>query len=328
MQVSQRRRRLRAGHARKRLNALPPPGKAPYGYRRGQERYVLDRSAATVVREFFEHFLLYSSVRGAVRHIAQKHGKRVSVSTGRRWLTSAVYRGDLAHVNSDLGKPQILRDTHPALLSRQDAAQVDRLLRRNASLPRRTVSAPRSLAGLVACGECGQPMTVSRVTRHGKSQEYLYLRNPKCPQADPCKAIVYQQVLDQVIQRVCTELPLAVSELDFSRLGQCKESLTAAIAQKQQILEQLPSLQDNGVLDAQTASLRTYTLHTEIAELQANIAQLPPISLSAIAQTASLPQFWQDLSETERRFFFREFIRQIQVRRTPEALLLELKFVF
>ena len=65
----QRSRKLRQGHARSRLNAHPPPGKAPYGYRRGKERYIIDRSTAPVVKEFFEHFLLYGSLRGAVRYL-------------------------------------------------------------------------------------------------------------------------------------------------------------------------------------------------------------------------------------------------------------------
>ncbi|MBD2101213.1 recombinase family protein [Leptolyngbya sp. FACHB-261] len=329
IEANQQQRRLRLGHARKRLQALPPPGKAPYGYRRGKEHYIIDRSAAVVVKDFFEQFLLYGSLRGAVRYLAKKHGKRISVATGRRWLTSAVYRGDLSHpAPTPAGKPQVLRDTHPALLSRQDAAQVDRLLRRNASLPRRTVSAPRSLAGLVSCAECAQPLTISRVTTHGKSREYLYLRNPKCSRAPKCPAIAYQQVLEQVIEAICTDLPRTVSGLDFSRLGQARAGMMAVIADKERILEQIPSLEATGVLDSETATLRTYNLRTELADLQTQMAQLPPISLSAIAQTASLPQFWQDLSETERRFFFREFIRQIGVRQSPDGVTVELKFVF
>ncbi|NES25210.1 MAG: recombinase family protein [Symploca sp. SIO3E6] len=100
-------RRLRQGHARNRLKALPPPGKAPYGYRRGKDRYLLDRSTAPVVKDFFERFLIYGSLRGAVRYLEQKYGKKISVSTGRRWLTNPVYRGNLAYHNGE-----VLSDTH------------------------------------------------------------------------------------------------------------------------------------------------------------------------------------------------------------------------
>lgn len=84
IQHAQRSRRIRQGHARNRINALPPPGKAPYGYRRGKEKYILDRSASPVVKDFFEQFLLYGSLRGAVRYLAQKYSKKISVSSTLR----------------------------------------------------------------------------------------------------------------------------------------------------------------------------------------------------------------------------------------------------
>lgn len=76
IQNNQRRRRLKQGHARNRIKALPPPGKAPYGYRRGKDRYILDRSTAPVVKEFFERFLLFGSLRGAVRYLEKRYGKK------------------------------------------------------------------------------------------------------------------------------------------------------------------------------------------------------------------------------------------------------------
>mgnify|MGYP003339245554 CR=1 FL=1 len=133
---------IREGHARNRLKGLPPPGRAPYGYRRGKDRYTIDRAAAAVVKDFFEHFLLYGSLRGAVRHLAQRYGKKISTSTAQRWLTHPVYRGDLCYQ-----KGEVVRDTHTALISREEAAQIDRLLRRNHRLPPRTAGTCRSLAG-------------------------------------------------------------------------------------------------------------------------------------------------------------------------------------
>ncbi|MGB8700444.1 MAG: recombinase family protein, partial [Thermosynechococcaceae cyanobacterium] len=148
----QHRRQICQGHARNRLQGLPPPGRAPYGYRRGRDRYVIDRSVTPVLRDFFDQFLLYGSLRGAVRYIGQKHGKKVSVSTGRRWLTNPVYRGNLAYRNQDT-----LPGTHPPILTPEEAAQIDRLLRRNRNLAPRAASAPRSLAGLVFCQQCQSP---------------------------------------------------------------------------------------------------------------------------------------------------------------------------
>jgi DNA invertase Pin-like site-specific DNA recombinase len=319
----QRSRRIRQGHARNRLSALPPPGKAPYGYRRGKEKYALDRAAAPVVKDFFEHFLLYGSLRAAVRYLAQKYGKKISATTGRRWLSNPVYRGDTAYQNGE-----VISNTHVAIVSREEAAQIDRILRRNRRLPPRTASAPRSLAGLVVCSECQSPMTVVSVTTPRKDKEYLYLRPLQCPKRPKCRAIPYEQVLERMIAAICRDLPGAVAGINFPQLDAVKSSLTGAIALQQQILAQLPKLTDDGVLDSETAALRAYKLRTEISELQGKLATLPPVNLRSVAQAVSIPQFWLDLSESERRFYFREFISQIEIVRHDAAWQIQIIFVF
>lgn len=323
IQDSQRSRHIRKGHARNRIKALPPPGKVPYGYRRGKDRYIVDRSTAPIVKEFFDNFLLYGSLRGSVRHLEKKYGKKISVSTGKRWLTSSVYRGDLLYQNGE-----VVSDTHAAIVSREEAAQVDRLLRRNRRLSPRSASAPRSLAGLVFCAACNSAMTVTRVTAVRKSQEYLYLRPIACPKRPKCRALPYQQVLEQTIQRICEDLPRAVSGAEMPDLERIKQGVSAQIAAKQAVLEQLQPLVTSGVLDVETADLRAYKIRTEISALQAQLAQFPPVNLRAIAQAVSIPQFWLDLSEAERRFYFREFIRQVQISRQEQTWQIQLVFIF
>jgi DNA invertase Pin-like site-specific DNA recombinase len=319
---NQHRHRLRRGHAQNRLKALPPPGKAPYGYRRGKDRYILDRSSAPVVKDFFDHFLLYGSLRGSVRYLQKKYNKKISVSTGQRWLTSPVYRGDLSYQTGE-----VVPDTHVPILSRDEAAQIDRLLRRNRRMPSRTASAPRSLSGLVFCGTCQSPMTFCRVTAK-PAQEYLYLRPSHCPQQPRCRAIAYPQVLEQTIQQICRTLPDAVSTAAIPDTDAIKQQIMAKITAKQAILAELPDWISRDVLDPETAQLRAYNIRTEIAALQAKAAQLPPVNLKATAQIVSIPQFWLDLSEAERRFYFREFIRQIQIHRQGKEWHLEVVFIF
>lgn len=323
IQQSQHSRSIRKGHARNRIKALPPPGKAPYGYRRGKDRYTVDRSAAPAVKDFFEHFLLYGSLRGSVRYLAKKYGKKISVSTGRRWLTNPVYRGDLEYQND-----QVISNTHIPIISREEAAQIDRLLRRNQRLPPRTASAPRSLAGLVVCKECDSAMTVAKVTSHRKDQEYLYLRPISCTQKPKCKALSYEKILSQTIEVICRDLPLAVAELTMPDMEGIKGGIVSEIAAKQEIIDRLPILTEEGILDVETAELRSYKLRTEISELQSKLAQLPPVNLRSIAQAVSLPQFWLDLSESERRFYFREFISQIEIIRQDTTWQIQIVFIF
>lgn len=328
LQTEQRSRRIRQGHARNRLKALPPPGKAPYGYRRGRDRYLLDRTTAPVVKDFFDHFLLYGSLRGSVRYLQQKYNKRISVSTGKRWLTNPVYRGDLAYQNGD-----VIADTHVPLISRQEAAQIERLLRRNRTLPSRSASASRSLAGLVTCAACGSSMATTRVSAPRRTQVYEYLRPVHCTRSPHCSALAYGAVLERTIQRVCEALPPAVATLQGAPGGppsgaRVKAQLEQEIQTKQSIVEQLPNLLATGVLDPETAELRSYKLRTEMATLQHRLDQLPPVDLLAIAQVVSIPQFWQDLSEAERRFYFREFIRQIQLEREGDRWDVQIQFLF
>jgi DNA invertase Pin-like site-specific DNA recombinase len=323
IQDYQRSRRIRQGHARNRLKALPPPGKAPYGYRRGKDRYIIDRSTAPVVKDFFEQFLLYGSLRRAVRYLEKKYSKKIAVSTGWRWLTNPIYRGDLCYHNDE-----VISDTHVPILNREEAAQIDRLLRRNRRLPPRTASAPRSLAGLVVCGECQSHTTVTSVTRPRSDKEYLYLRPINCPKRPKCRAIAYHNVLECTIQTICQELPRAVAGMNAPSLDGVKQSLNSQIDQKQDILAQLSTLTATGVLDAETAELRAYKLRTEISQLRSRLAALPPVNLQAIAQAVSIPQFWNDLSEAERRFYFREFIRHIEITRQGKTWGLKLIFIF
>ena len=324
VQTNKKRIRLEQGHARNRLKILPPPGKAPYGYRRGQDRYIIDKSTAPVVKDFFERFLLFGSLRGAVRYLENRYGKKISPNTGRNWLSNPVYRGSLKYKNNE-----IISHTHTPILNSEEAAQIDRLLRRNSRLPRRTASAPRSLAGLVICQECQLTMNITKVTQHKKKTEYLYLRCHKCPQSPKCRAIAYAEILNQTIDKICIELPLAVNQLELPNNTAIENKLKQEIKQKEIIIKQLPILLTQTILDQETADLRNYKLRGEIAQLENQIAQLPPGNLKAIAQAVSIPQFWLDLSESERRFYFREFIKQIDIiRNKTQSWSLKLKFIF
>ena len=311
IQTNQRSRRLRQGHARNRLKALPPPGRAPYGYRRGQERYLINRSTAPVVKDFVENFLLFGSLRGAVKYLEQKYGKKIAVSTGRRWLTSPIYRGNLGYKGGD-----IISNTHPAIIEPEEAAQIDRLLRRNRNLAPKTASANRSLAGLVMCQKCQSGMKITCTKPRKKKQEYLYLRPISCTQNPKCKGIPYQQVFKTTIELICQDLPQAVAKINLPMTAKNKTSLQLEIENKQEVLSQINTLQSQDILDEETANLRRYKLRIEIAKLQTKIAQLPPDNLQTIAQAVSIPQFWLDLSESERRFYFREFIKAIEIIRS------------
>lgn len=307
------------GHARNRLKHRPPPGRAPYGYRRGKEHYVIDRAAAVVVKDFVEHFLLYGSLSAAVRFIANTHHKRISVATGRRWLTHPVYRGHLYYQ----GKT-IIPQTHAPLIAPDEAAQVDRLLRRQRSLPRRSASAPHPLAGLVMCGECQQRFGRTQVQPYRQPSQYAYLRPLHCPLSPKCRSIPYDAALAAVIDQIAERLPSAIAQLSLPT-----PSLTAQIQGIEAQLQQLAELERQGLLDPETTQLRRYKLAGERAQLEAQQAQLPPSNLLQLAVTLGQRQFWYQLSAAEQRFYLREFLRAIEVTsRPPQPWSVHLQFIF
>jgi DNA invertase Pin-like site-specific DNA recombinase/predicted metal-binding protein len=324
IQKEKQSKNLRKGHAKNRLKGLPPPGKAPFGYRKGQDKYIIDKANYTIVKDFFERFLLYGSLRGAVRYLETKYNKKISPSTGKKWLTNPVYRGNLQYHNGE-----IIANTHNPIISQEEAAQIDRLLRKNSKIATRSATANRSLAGLLVCEKCNSTMTITKVTSHNEKQEYLYIRPVNCQFKPKCKAISYQEILGKIIEQICIELPEAVSKLQIGNLNNITVLFHEQILAKEKIIKQLSDLENQGILDEETARLREYKLRTEIAQLQAKLSQLPPANLTQIAQTISFPQFWLDLSESERRFYFREFIKQIYlIPNSPKNWELKLVFIF
>ena len=252
--------------------------------------------------------MLYASIRDVVRFLAQKYNKKITPSTARYWLTNPVYRGDLRYQNQ-----QIIPDTHTPIITREEAAQIERILKSHSRVQPRSASANYCLAGLVQCNQCQSNLKITSVTQKYHQKKYLYLTPTQCPQAKRCPSLDYKQILEQVIKSICEQFKLIEKNVQTPDIELIKDKLKKEINNKSDIIKQLEDLVTNKVLDRQTASIRNYQLQTEIAQLKTQLAQLPPNNLETIAKTLSLEQFWYDLSEEEKRFYLREFVRLIKI---------------
>jgi hypothetical protein len=134
--------------------------------------------------------------------------------------------------------------------------------------------------------------------------------------------------LKRVIDQICDELPRSISALPVEQLKQVGDRLEEQILSKQKILEQVAQLESSEILDAETAMLRSYKLRAEISVLQSSQSRLPPTNLRSIAETVSIPAFWDALSESERRFYLREFLRRVEWVKGARGWTLELVFMF
>jgi len=319
-------RKQKKGHSHNRLKALPPPGPSPYGYQKGKESYILNRSSAPIVKDFFERFLLYASLRDSVRYLEQKYNKKIAYSTALSWLKNPVYRGDLASKNRS-----IVANTHTPIISREEAAQVDRLLKSHRRFKPRSTTASHCLAGLVRCQICGSLCKVNSVNQRNKKRQYLYLTPIKCGQKKSCPSWQYQNILDLTIKTICTELPIIVKKIKTPDVNVIGQNIRQILAEKKLILKDLPNLVEREILDQETALIRSYKLQNDIVELSEKLNQLPPDNLKEMINNLAIAQFWYDLSEPERRFYLREFIKQIYVipdLNQPKQYQLKLDFIF
>lgn len=322
----QKKRLLKQAHAQNRLKILPPPGKAPFGYLRGKESYIINRATAPIIKDFFTRFLLFGSLQDSVNYLQQKYQKKIAISTARYWLTNPVYRGDLIYQ-----KNQLISNTHAPIISREESAQIDRILKSHQRFAPHSTSANYCLAGLVQCQICQSSLKINNVKQKNKSKKYLYLMPTKCPKNQTCKSLKYDQVLTKVINYICDNLPEKINQIQLPNTNFFQENLLNQIKQKEELLLNLPELIKQEIFDPETAKIRTYQLKKEIAELQQKINQLPPSNLITIAKNLSISQFWQDLSEVEKRFYLREFIKQIYIKlphKNNPSWALDILFVF
>ena len=319
-------KKLLKSHGNNRLNILPPPGKAPFGYLKGKDSYIINRATSSIVRDFFEHFLLYSSVSDSVRYLAKKYDKKIALSTAINWLKNPVYRGDLNYKNKE-----IISDTHTPIISREEGAQIDRILKSHRLVKPRSASANYSLAGLLRCQQCESSFRISKVKNKKYPEKYLYLIPTKCQGNCNYKSVKYDLVFSEVINKICRDFPLLSKNTNSPDSRVIKQQLETKIKENEDILNKLKTLEIEKILDKETTSLRSYKINLEIGQLKQQIAQLPPDNLEKIAVAISNPQFWYDLSAIECRFYLREFIKVIKinsVNKEEKYIDITLEFIF
>ncbi|MBE9222858.1 recombinase family protein [Cyanobacterium stanieri LEGE 03274] len=319
-------RKLQKGHGKNRLKNLPPPGRSPYGYQKGKEGYIINRSTAPIIKDFFEYYLKYASLRDSVRYLKEKYNKKISHSTALQWLKNPVYRGDLAYKNNC-----IISNTHTPIISREEASQIDRLLKSHRRIPSRSASSPHCLSGLVRCKICNSPTKITTVTQRRKQIKYVYITPINCPQEKSCSSWNYQKILVETINIICQDLPIIVNHINSPDVNIINQQIAQLIKEKKQIKNNLKSLVLNNILDKETAQIRTIKIENEISQLNNKLNSLPPNNLTDMIENLSLQQFWYDLSEQEKRFYLREFIKKIYIipnLQYSKQYQLELDFIF
>lgn len=211
-----------------------PGGPAPYGYQLRNQKLVIDRVAAKVVRSIFRDFL-----RGDSAHVIAGRLNREGVPTSRRglWASTTVllilrqemYTGTLvwnrrskskyariqdgnwrpsrpAKSNGDAtGSTMRVPNHHPVII---DATTFDAVQREMPNRRKRTTPAVAkavfALTGLIFCGKCGGPM-------HGRRRNRLKTPFYCCSKAIHNQTCLPHYVKQEEVLRCIAELPLAIS---------------------------------------------------------------------------------------------------------------------
>lgn len=235
---------------------------APYGYRIDPaDKYHLlpDEATAPVVQRIFSLFLGGTSRTGIAKMLnreeipspaRQKEMTDKSRSftglwnaeTIRRILSHPVYRGDMAqqftrtvsykvHTRRRVDPADwiVVENTHQPLVSREDFALAQKLLRVRTY---ETTDHPHLLTGIAYCADCGSPLYAKKRGKYWYLNCYGYYRDPtmhRCSSHSIREDLVLQAVTDalrslaqdrvdpQAIARQRTEAQMGKTDIDAQR---------------------------------------------------------------------------------------------------------------
>ncbi len=157
-------------------------GERPFGYQPAGDSWAIDSQESEVVQQVYQWYLHeQQGFRAIAKRLneTQVPGQKGRIGTWdartiERMLRREVYAGDIiyqkwvqttdreGHRHTQRQTPQIVRDSHPAIIDRETWNATQARLAVRQSLGHRPQHSPYLLSGLVSCGLCGAAMVVLR----------------------------------------------------------------------------------------------------------------------------------------------------------------------
>jgi len=229
---------------------------AKYGYKKDpadHHKLLIDEDAAKVVRIIYEKYLGGAGIRSIVRYLNDSGipnpstYKRLSGSnyraqsinectlwsdkTVRRILQDDMYTGNMVQGKyrkvsykdkAIIALPQEewirVRDTHEAIIDKEDFDRVQRMLNGHAKMS--PVSGEISLfSGLLRCADCGHALI--KKVNHNPDKIYVYYRCStycKCKSACSAHSIRYEKLYDTVLAAIQKMINIAVDADEVIRV--------------------------------------------------------------------------------------------------------------
>lgn len=255
-----------------------PGGFAPYGYKRENNKLVIDEKLAPIVRFVFEQYAVGVPKKQIIdklneRGYRQRNGKPFTIQNFQYMLKNPVYIGK--YTSAKFG--QIDCVSQP-IIDEETFLKVQELLKRTAKAPAANKAKTENLLrGKAYCGMCGAPMVGESGRSHSGEVYYYYACSDKkkkhsCKKKNEKKDFIEWYVVEQTVNYVLTPnriKGIAKAVADEYR----KEFSDSRIEDAEKLLSKLDSEMDKLIdmmMETPKSARKKITERMEILEAQQN----------------------------------------------------------
>lgn len=250
---------------------------APYGYILEDNHFIIDETAAAVVRRIFSMKMQGASFAEIAKTLNQANVPSPSRYAGERgvkkykncshilWQSQAVsrilynptYVGDMVQGKNNRsiyskekqGKRkeeawEIRKDSHPAIIEREVFQKVQEVKEKNSKTWKDRQGGPgyeNILEGILVCGHCQHVMRRNKDVRKGKAQYYFYCGSAYNYSQTECdtSSIIDYKIFDMVLQQIKLQIDLAVEAKSLTERIKKSSHYTLLLKERKKAKEQV-----------------------------------------------------------------------------------------
>lgn len=250
---------------------------APYGYILKDNNFIIDETAAAVVRRIFSMKMQGASFVEIAKTLNQENIPSPSRYAGERgvkkykncshilWQPQAVsrilynptYVGNMVQGKNNRsiyskekqGKRkedawEIRKDSHPAIIEREIFQKVQEVKEKNSKTWKDRQGGPgyeNILEGILVCGHCQHVMRRNKDVRKGKAQYYFYCGSAYNYSQIECdtSSIIDYKIFDMVLRQIKLQIDLAVEAKSLTEQIKKSSHYTLLLKEKKKAKEQV-----------------------------------------------------------------------------------------
>lgn len=288
----------------------------------------IDEDAAMIMREAFQHFLKYGSMRMTQIHLQDKYGYFVDRSTFRHALQHKLYIG--TYVHKEHGE---FPNFCPPLIDEKTFYKVQEILKTNSRVYHdhknsKTKKPKYIFGGLMNCPHCGKKLGGSAPTRQRKTMVPYVRKYYRCSRYSNQRACDYPHIIGeaQIEQFLLDNVrSLLENKIITHKIEQAKPDgdeekvITSRIATIEKKLSRLRELYYDDVIRKEDYEKDFVIFNTELTELQKEMEKLkttkPHFDVNFYKDFLSqdFETLYNELDEIEKRRLWLSVIKEIKV---------------